>query len=77
MVAGAAAAAASPREAGCDDCPPDLIAAARNGALSAELTRHGGQFAIAAGLVATLWLVAKLLAASQGMLTRRHRLCRS
>jgi len=68
----AAAAAASPREAGCDDCPPDLIAAAHNGALSAELTRRGGQFAIAAGLVAVLWLAARLLAAPQGRLTRRQ-----
>lgn len=68
----AAAAAASPREAGCDDCPPDLIAAAHNEALSAELTRHGGQLAIAAGLAATLWLAARLLAAPQGRLTRRQ-----
>jgi signal transduction histidine kinase len=68
----AAAAAASPREAGCGDCPPDLIAAARNGALSSELTRRGGQFAIAAGLVAVLWLAVKLLAAPEGTLTRRQ-----
>jgi signal transduction histidine kinase len=58
-----AAAAASPRDAGCTDCARDLIAVAHNVALSALLTRRGGQFAVAAGLAAVAWLAGSMLAA--------------
>jgi signal transduction histidine kinase len=55
-----AAAAASPRDAGCTDCPRDLIAAAHNVALSARVTRLGGLFAIGAALAAAGWLAITL-----------------
>jgi signal transduction histidine kinase len=58
-----AAAAASPRDAGCTDCARDLIAVAHNVALSALLTRRGGQFAVAAGLAAIAWLAGSMIGA--------------
>jgi signal transduction histidine kinase len=64
-----AAAAASPRDAGCTDCARDLIAVAHDVALNTAFARLGGQLAIAAGLAAVAWLVAGLAAAR-----RRHAL---
>jgi signal transduction histidine kinase len=58
-----AAAAASPRDAGCTDCARDLIALTHDSALNALLTRLGGQLVIAAGLTAAGWLAASMLAA--------------
>jgi signal transduction histidine kinase len=55
-----AATAASPRDAGCTDCPRDLIAAAHNVALSTRVTRLGGLFAIGAALAAAGWLAVTL-----------------
>jgi signal transduction histidine kinase len=55
-----AAVAASPRDAGCTDCPRDLIAAAHDVALNARLTRLGGQLAAAAALTAAAWLAGSL-----------------
>jgi len=49
-------AAASPRDAGCTDCPRDLIAVAHDTALGAGLTRLGGLIAIGAALSAAAWL---------------------
>jgi signal transduction histidine kinase len=51
-----AAAAASPRDAGCTDCAQDLIAVAHDVALNALLARLGGQFAVASGVIAVGWL---------------------
>jgi signal transduction histidine kinase len=58
-----AAAAASPRDIGCTDCPRDLIALAHDGALNTLLARLGWQFAIAAGLIAVAWLAAGVIRA--------------
>ena len=58
-----AAAAASPRDAGCTDCARDLIALDHDVALNALLARTGGQLAIAAGLLAVAWLAASLTGA--------------
>jgi len=55
-----AAAAASPRDAACTDCPQDLIAVAHNVALSTRLARLGGLFAIGAALAAVAWLAVTL-----------------
>ena len=57
------AAAASPRDAGCTDCARDLIALDHDVALNALLARLGGQFAIAAGLIAVAWLAASMVRA--------------
>jgi signal transduction histidine kinase len=51
-----ASAAASPRDAGCTDCPRDLIAVAHDAALSTGLTRLGGLIVIGAALSAAAWL---------------------
>jgi signal transduction histidine kinase len=53
-------AAASPRDAGCTDCPSDLIAAAHDVALATGLARLGGLIAIGAALSATAWLTMTL-----------------
>ncbi len=58
-----AAAAASPRDAGCTDCPRDLVALGHDVALSALLARIGGLLAVAAGLTAIAWLAASAVAA--------------
>jgi signal transduction histidine kinase len=55
-----AAAVASPRDAGCTDCPRDLIAVAHDGALSTALARLGGLIAIGAALSAVAWLAVNL-----------------
>ena len=55
-----ASAAASPRDAGCTDCPRDLIAVAHDMALSTGLTRLGGLIAIGAALSAAAWLAVTL-----------------
>ena len=55
-----AAAAASPRDAGCTDCPRDLTAVAHDGALGTGLTRLGGLIAIGAALSAAAWLAVTL-----------------
>jgi signal transduction histidine kinase len=55
-----AAAVASPRDAGCTDCPRDLIAVAHDGALSTALARLGGLIAIGAALSAAAWLAVTL-----------------
>jgi signal transduction histidine kinase len=57
-----AAIAASPRDAGCTDCPADLIAVAHDPALSAGLTQLGGRAAIGAALAAAVWLAVTLAA---------------
>jgi signal transduction histidine kinase len=51
-----AAMAASPRDAGCTDCPRDLIAVARYVALGTKLTQLGSGLAIGAALAAAGWL---------------------
>jgi signal transduction histidine kinase len=53
-------AAASPRDAGCTDCPRDLIAAAHDVALGTGLARLGGLIAIGAALSAAAWLAVTL-----------------
>jgi len=53
-------AAASPRDAGCTDCPRDLIAAAHDVALGTGLARLGGLIAIGAALSAAAWLAMTL-----------------
>ena len=53
-------AAASPRDAGCTDCPRDLIAVAHDAALGTGLTRLGGLIAIGAALSAIAWLAVTL-----------------
>ena len=58
-----AAAAASPRDGGCTDCARDLIALAHDLALNALLARLGGQFAIAAGVIAVAWLAVSMVRA--------------
>ena len=58
-----AAAAASPRDAGCTDCARDLIAVGHDVGLNALLARLGGQFAVAAGLIAVAWLAASMVRA--------------
>jgi signal transduction histidine kinase len=55
-----ASAAASPRDAGCTDCPRDLIAVAHDVALSTGLTRFGGLIAIGTALSAAAWLAVTL-----------------
>ena len=55
-----ASAVASPRDAGCTDCPRDLIAVAHDMALSTGLTRLGGLIAIGAALSAAAWLAVTL-----------------
>jgi len=51
-----AAIAASPSDAGCTDCPTDLVALARDSGLSAAMTTLGAQLTIAAAVVAAAWL---------------------
>ena len=58
-----AAAAASPRDAGCTDCPPDLVALGHDVALNALLARIGSLLAVAAGLAAIAWLAASAVPA--------------
>ena len=53
-------AAASPRDAGCTDCPRDLIAAAHDVSLGTGLARLGGLIAIGAALSAAAWLAMTL-----------------
>jgi signal transduction histidine kinase len=53
-------AAASPRDAGCTDCPRDLIAVAHDMALGTGLARLGGLIAIGAALSAAAWLAMTL-----------------
>ena len=55
-----ASAAASPRDAGCTDCPRDLIAVAHDVTLGTGLTRLGGLIAIGAALAAAAWLAVTL-----------------
>jgi signal transduction histidine kinase len=57
-----AAIAASPRDAGCTDCPGDLIAVAHDPALGTGLARLGGQAAIGAALAAVAWFAVTLTA---------------
>jgi signal transduction histidine kinase len=56
-----AAAAASPRDAGCTACPQDLIAVAHDVSLDTLLTRTGEMLAVAAGLAAVGWLMVTTL----------------
>ena len=53
-------AAASPRDAGCTDCPRDLIAVAHDAALGTGLARLGGLIAVGAALAAVAWLAVTL-----------------
>lgn len=53
-------AAVSPRDAGCTDCPRDLIAVAHDAALGTGLARLGGLIAIGAALAAVAWLAVTL-----------------
>jgi signal transduction histidine kinase len=55
-----AAMMASPQEEGCSDCARDLIALTDNPALSSRLTELAARLAIAVGVVAAVWLVAKI-----------------
>jgi signal transduction histidine kinase len=55
-----ASAAASPRDAGCTDCPRDLIAVAHDVPLGTGLARLGGLIAIGAALSAAAWLAVTL-----------------
>ena len=54
------AAAVSPRDVGCTDCPHDLIAVAHDAALGTGLARLGGLVAIGAALAAATWLAVTL-----------------
>ena len=65
-----AAMTASPSDAGCTDCPADLVAMARDAALSARMSTLAGQFTIAAAVVAAAWLALLVIA-----VPRHH--CRS
>ena len=53
-------AAASPSDAGCTDCPRDLIAVAHDTALATGVARLGGLIAVGAALAAAAWLAVSL-----------------
>jgi signal transduction histidine kinase len=62
---GVSAIAASPSDAGCTDCPRDLIALAHDTGLSAAMTTLGAQLSIAAAVVAAAWLAVQAVAVAR------------
>jgi signal transduction histidine kinase len=60
-----AAIAASPSDAGCTDCPRDLIALAHDTGLSAAMTTLGARLSVAVAVVAAAWLAMQVVAAAR------------